>query len=55
MTTKKLINHKLLGGDIVDRNSHKVPQRRPEKTMNGEQLLNKAVLGTHKPLKKGWV
>ncbi len=53
---KKLINHHLLGGDVVDRNPQKVPQRKPEKTMSGEQLLNKAIFGTpEKPIDdKGW-
>lgn len=27
----------------------KIPQRRPNKSMTGQQLLNKAILGSHKP------
>lgn len=46
---KNLINDPRLGGDVVNRNPHKVPQRKPEKAMSGEELLNKAIHGTHKP------
>lgn len=42
----KTINHVLLGGDVVD--TYKVPQRKPNKTMSGEQMLLKAVTGIHK-------
>lgn len=41
-----MMNHKILGGDVV--NLRKLPQRKPNKTMTGKQLLNKAVFGTHK-------
>jgi len=45
---KKPINHPALGGDIIDPRKP-MPQRKPNKTMSGAQLLNKAVLGTHNP------
>lgn len=46
MKTRQTINHKLLGGDIMDK--HIFPQRKPNKTMSGEELLTKAVTGKHK-------
>lgn len=48
--SKNLINHKNLGGDVVD--VLKIPQRKPNSSMSGEELLAKAVLGTHKPKEK---
>lgn len=39
----KRINHKLLGGDFLEG----FPQRKPNKGMTGDQLLMKAVTGTH--------
>jgi len=49
---KKTLNHKLLGGNVVE----KVPQRKPNKTMSGTEMLNKAIYGKHtpKPDDKGW-
>jgi len=44
----KPINHPTVGGDIVDLRKP-MPQRRPDKSMSGIQLLWKAVTGHYKP------
>jgi hypothetical protein len=48
---KNLINHKMLGGDVVY-----MPQRKPNRAMNGKELLTKVFTGSHKKKKddKGW-
>lgn len=63
---KTPINHPVLGGDVVDLRKplpEKMPQRKPNSSMTGEELLRKAVTGTHKQkvddvwgkvLKKTW-
>lgn len=40
----KPINHPSLVGDVVNL----YPQRKPHAAMNGDELLHKAVTGTHK-------
>jgi len=44
----KTINHSKLGGDVVNLKVE-LPQRKPNKSMTPEQLLLKAVTGSHKP------
>lgn len=51
MNQKKPINHPKLGGDVVDLKKE-LPQRKPNSTMSGEELLRKAAYGTPKPQPK---
>lgn len=47
----KPLNHEYLGGNAVDL-TKEIPQRKPNSTMTGEELLRKAVTGTHKQQEK---
>lgn len=51
----KPFNHPKLGGNVVIHEKYpKQPQKKPNSTMTGEELLNKAVYGTPNPVKKHW-
>lgn len=45
----KPFNHPKLGGNVVDKAN--MPQRKPNKSMSGEELLKKGVSKLH-PIKK---